>query len=102
MPRFSRDPKGEAEWIDAIGDPTRLVIIRRLSTGAKTVTDLAKACDTELVNVSHHLGIMRAAGLVEANRDGRFMRYGLLGARATATEVELTHASGVKVVIPLG
>jgi len=102
MPKSADDPKAQAAWIAAIGEPTRLVFIRILATGVKTVTDLAQACNTEIVNASHHLGVMRAAGLVEAKRDGRFMRYRLLGAVANGTALELVHPSGVKVVIPLG
>jgi ArsR family transcriptional regulator len=55
----------------------------------------------EIVNVSHHLGILREAGLVTFERDGRFMCYALAGAKATATMLELTHESGMKVMIPL-
>ncbi|MBA4192586.1 MAG: hypothetical protein C0467_31850, partial [Planctomycetaceae bacterium] len=62
---------------------------------------LAKIAGTEVVNVSHHLGVMRDAGVVKCDRDGRFMRYSLLGATATAVEIVLTHESGMRVVIPL-
>ena len=77
-----------------LASPPRIAIIRLLATGQMTVTDLAKGCRTEIVNVSHHLGVMRGAGLVEADRDGRFMRYSLLASRRLRSEVELTHASG--------
>ena len=36
-----------------------------------------------------------------AERDGRFMRYNLVGAKATAGALELLHESGVKILIPL-
>jgi DNA-binding transcriptional ArsR family regulator len=62
---------------------------------------LATICKTEIVNVSHHLNLMKATGLVTAERDGRFMRYNLVGAKATAAALELMHPSGVKVTIPL-
>jgi ArsR family transcriptional regulator len=94
--------KAEADWLSAFGDPTRIAIIRFLATGEKIVTELATLAKTEIVNVSHHLGVMRGAGVVKSVRDGRMMRYTLLGATATTNnEVEMTHASGVKVVIPL-
>ncbi len=35
------------------------------------VTQLAKALGVEIVNVSHHLGVLRNAGLVEDIKDGR-------------------------------
>ena len=101
MKRSTEDLRGEADWLAAIGEPTRLTIIRTLAIGEKTVTELAKACKSEVVNVSHHLGVMRTAGLVKCDRDGRFMRYSLLGASATATELELTHPSGTRTIVPL-
>jgi ArsR family transcriptional regulator len=93
--------RAEADWLAAIAEPLRLAIIRALATGVKTVTDLARACGDEVVNVSFHLGVLRAARVVACERDGRFMRYSLLAARATATELELTYPSGARVVIPL-
>ena len=62
---------------------------------------MAKALKIEIVNVSHHLGVMRGTGVVKCERDGRFMRYTLLGAKATATALELTHPGGMTVSIPL-
>jgi ArsR family transcriptional regulator, nickel/cobalt-responsive transcriptional repressor len=101
MNRIDENRRAEADWIAAIGEPNRLAIIRILAIGEKTVTELATGTNQELVNVSHHLGVMRSAGLVKSERDGRFMRYSLLGARAAGTELELTHESGARVTIPL-
>jgi DNA-binding transcriptional ArsR family regulator len=92
----------EAAWLAAFGDPTRLAIMRALATGEKTVTKLAVACEVEMVNVSHHLGLLKDSDLVTVERDGRFMRYSLVGATVSGTTLTLTHASGAKVVIPLG
>ena len=91
----------EAAWIAAIGEPTRLAIIRVLATGEQTVTVLAKVCHAEIVNVSHHLKLLKTAGVVTVERDGRFMRYSLLGAKVTGTVLEMTHESGAKVLLPL-
>ena len=102
MPKPTREQQVQAEWIAAIGESSRMAILRALTTGTQTVTQLAKVCDTEIVNVSQHLSTLRDAGLVTAERDGRFVRYTLVGARAMATMLELTHESGLKVLIPLG
>ncbi|MCE9566531.1 MAG: metalloregulator ArsR/SmtB family transcription factor [Planctomycetes bacterium] len=93
--------KAQAEWVFAFGEPTRLAIVRALATGVKTVTEVAKATKSEMVNVSHHLSVMKAAGVVAAERDGRFMRYSLIGAKATAVAIEITHESGAKVTLSL-
>ena len=93
--------RGQADWLAALGEPTRLAIIRALATGVKTVTQLATACDEEMVNVSHHLSVLKDGGLVSVERDGRFMLYSLVGAKATGGALELAHTSGVKVKVPL-
>jgi ArsR family transcriptional regulator, nickel/cobalt-responsive transcriptional repressor len=102
MPKPKDDPKAQAAWLGGIAEPTRMAILRVLAVGDKTVTELAQACGTEIVNVSHHLNLLKGIGIVSAEREGRFMRYSLVGATTTATLLELTHESGVKVVIPLG
>ncbi len=91
----------QAEWLAALGEPTRLSLLCVLATGQMTVTQLASAIQVEIVNVSHHLGLLKAVGLVTSERDGRHMLYSLSGAKATAVALELSHASGVKVHIPL-
>lgn len=102
MVRPKNDSKAQAAWIAAIGEPNRMAILRALVTGTHSVTQLAKVCDMEIVKVSSHLGVLRDAGLVNFERDGRFVCYSLVGATATATTLELAHESGVKVIIPLG
>jgi ArsR family transcriptional regulator, nickel/cobalt-responsive transcriptional repressor len=77
-------------------------MLRALASGTKTVTELARACDIELVNASHHILALKNAGLVTVEKDGRFTRYTLVGATATAERVELQHASGIRVALPLG
>ena len=102
MPRAKNDPRAPTEWLSAIAEPTRLAILRTLAVGDNTVTELARACGTEVVNVSHHLNLMKGLGMLSAERDGRFIRYSLVDAKVTATLLELTHVSGIKVTIPLG
>jgi ArsR family transcriptional regulator len=94
--------KAQADWDAAFGEPTRIKIVRALATGVKSVTELAKAAKSEMPNVSHHhLSVMKAAGVVSVERDGRFQRYSLLGAKATAVAIEVTHESGARVTLPL-
>ncbi|MBP3957150.1 winged helix-turn-helix transcriptional regulator [Gemmata sp. G18] len=102
MAKPATDLKAQADWISAAGEPTRLALIRALAAGEKTVTMLARECRTEMVNVSHHLSILKVVGVVTAQKDGRFMLYSLVGATATGAALELVHPSGAKVTIPLG
>ncbi len=74
------DPKQAkqcAELLQAIAEPNRIRIIDCLRTGSKNVTELAKLLSVEIVNVSHHLGVLRQAGLVQDEKHGRFVVYSL-------------------------
>jgi DNA-binding transcriptional ArsR family regulator len=66
-----------AERLKALSDPHRLRIVNALRYGELTVGDIAELLETEVVNVSHHLKIMKYASLVEVRREGRFMYYRL-------------------------
>ena len=91
------DPKVATEvarQLQAIAEPNRIRIIDCLRTGAKNVTQLATLLDVEIVNVSHHLGVLKSAGLVEDRKDGRFVIYSLhpkffSNDRSNSTHVEL-------------
>ena len=69
--------KSCADQLKALSEPIRLRIIDILRHGEMTVGDIAEFLETEMVTVSHHLKILRHAGLVEVKRDGRFMVYSL-------------------------
>jgi ArsR family transcriptional regulator, nickel/cobalt-responsive transcriptional repressor len=97
----TKELTARAAWLAALGEPTRLAIVHALVTEAKTVTQLASALKVEMVNVSHHLKIMRDAGLVESEKDGRLVINSLAGAKATGGALELAHPSGAKVLLPL-
>ena len=66
-----------ADQLKALSEPIRLRIVDILRHGEMTVGDIAEFLETELVTVSHHLKILKHAGLIEVERDGRFMVYRL-------------------------
>ncbi|OWK34616.1 ArsR/SmtB family transcription factor [Fimbriiglobus ruber] len=66
-----------AELVQAIAEQTRIRIIELLLTGKKNVTELARHLNIEIVNVSHHLSILRQAGLVINEKHGRHVEYSL-------------------------
>ncbi len=66
-----------AKLLQALAEPNRIRIIDCLRTGPKNVTQLAQLLNVEIVNVSHHLGVLRTGGLVEAEKSGRFVIYSL-------------------------
>jgi len=63
--------------LKALADPDRLRIIRILRGGPKNVSELAVLLEAQVVNVSHHLSVLRHAGLVLDERQGRFVLYHL-------------------------
>lgn len=70
-------PKRCARLLRALADPERLRIVRCLRGGPKNVGEIAGALDALVVNVSHHLGVLRQAGLVEDEKQGRYVVYHL-------------------------
>jgi DNA-binding transcriptional ArsR family regulator len=67
-----------AEKLKALAEPVRLQVIDLLRDGSRTVSEVAGALELELVNASHHLGILYRAGLVTRTRNGRHVVYALV------------------------
>lgn len=71
------DAKTTAAQLTALAEPNRLRILDVLSQGECSVSELASKVKIELVNVSHHLGVLKVAGLVSDRKKGRFIFYSL-------------------------
>lgn len=63
--------------IRALGDPTRRGILRALRTGDLTAGDIASRFPITAASISHHLNVLRDAGLVQSQREGRTIVYSL-------------------------
>jgi rhodanese-related sulfurtransferase len=63
----------------AVGSPRRLELLDLLCQGPRTVEALARQAGQSLANTSHHLQVLRAARLVEAEKEGLFVTYRLAG-----------------------
>ena len=72
-----KQAKDCAKMLQALAEPNRIRIIECLRTRSMNVTELAQALNVEIVNVSHHLGVLRTAGLVQDVKNGRFVNYSL-------------------------
>ena len=66
-----------ASQLKILSDPTRLSVLEALMAGSKNVGNLMEQLDVEQSLLSHHLAILRDAGLVEATREGKAMIYQL-------------------------
>lgn len=72
--------------LDALGDPTRRVVVELLATGGgRTATSLAAELPVTRQAVVQHLGVLREAGVVVSRREGREVRFELRTAALTAT-----------------
>ena len=67
----------QAAVLKTLANPRRLEIIHRLAAGPCEVGRLAEQLGVSQPSVSQHLAVMRSAGIVEAARDGREVRYWL-------------------------
>lgn len=61
----------------ALGDPTRLAIVRLLREKSRTPSELLDHLRIAQPTLSHHLDILKRADLVETRREGQFIRYSL-------------------------
>jgi len=82
------DESRVAEAFKALADPTRVKILSLLKAKGRSCCELITrgepglcACDIEeavglsQAAVSHHMGLLRRAGLVEAEKRGRWVYY---------------------------
>src|ERR687883_1518534 len=77
LPKEARDEL--ATRFKALGDPTRVAIVNRLAAAPEVcVCDLTDAFELSQPTISHHLRILREAGLVEASRRGTWVYYRLV------------------------
>lgn len=61
----------------ALSEPNRAAILAALveARGRKTVSEIAECCTVDLSVVSRHLAVLRAAGVLEARKQGRQVQY---------------------------
>src|SRR5215470_17513890 len=68
-----------ARRFKALADPTRVAIVNRLAAADECcVCDLTEAFELSQPTISHHLRVLRDAGLVESSRRGTWAYYRLV------------------------
>lgn len=70
-------PQRCAELLAALAAPERLRIVRLLADGERNVTQIIAGAGVAALNVSHHLTVLKTAGLIRGQKRGRFVWYGL-------------------------
>ena len=72
----SLDP--DIQLLQALADPTRLAIVRQLAgQGEVCACDFGSCCDVRQPTVSHHLRVLREAGVIDGERRGTWIWYRL-------------------------
>jgi ArsR family transcriptional regulator, virulence genes transcriptional regulator len=61
----------------ALADPKRLCVVERLAGGEQSVSELSREVGCQVPNMSQHLSVLRAAGLVASRREGSTVFYRL-------------------------
>lgn len=62
---------------EALADPTRRAILKKLRAGSLTAGEIAEAFDVTRPTLSHHFRILKEAGLVRSERRGTSIVYTL-------------------------
>ncbi|MEW6554729.1 MAG: metalloregulator ArsR/SmtB family transcription factor [Actinomycetota bacterium] len=75
----SREVNELSETLKVISDPNRLRILCALFSGEKCVCEIEEGLAISQPLASHHLGVLREAGLVEVRREGTWSYYSLDG-----------------------
>jgi len=78
-PRSLPEPLIElvAQRFRVLGEPLRIKLLDRLREGDATVGELREALGASQQNVSKHLGVLHAAGIVARAKDGNHARYSI-------------------------
>ncbi len=66
-----------AEWYGVLADPTRLRLLSLIAAAgdARAACDLVEPLGVSQPTVSHHLKVLRTAGLVASEKRGRWVYY---------------------------
>jgi ArsR family transcriptional regulator, arsenate/arsenite/antimonite-responsive transcriptional repressor len=93
----------DVQLLQALGHPTRLAIVRELTGGGEVCAcDFTSCCDVSQPTVSHHLRILREAGVIEAERRGTWIYYRIVPSAADRLRALAGELLGQPQVIPVG
>ncbi|MDR0846172.1 MAG: autorepressor SdpR family transcription factor [Lactobacillales bacterium] len=66
---------GINETLKALADPVRREILEQLKSGPKNAGEIGEHFELKGATISHHLSILKAAGLIDAQKKGTFITY---------------------------
>jgi ArsR family transcriptional regulator len=101
MPRNAPLIDPDVQLLQALAHPTRLAILRELTaTSEVCACDFTSCCDVRQPTVSHHLKILKEAGVIAADRRGTSIFYRLEPAAADRLRALAGELLGGPQVIP--
>ena len=68
---------GFQESFRALSDPTRREILQLLKNGRMSAGEIVSHFQMTGATISHHLSVLKAAGLVDVEREGKYLYYEL-------------------------
>ncbi len=83
-----------AATLKSLADPTRLTIFNVLMEGVQCNCEIAERLNLSLSLISHHLRVLREAGLVESIRDeqdGRWIYYSVARPKLAELDAAMRH-----------
>jgi ArsR family transcriptional regulator len=83
MPTLPETPSC-AQLLKVLADDTRLAVVESLLSGPKHVNEINDQLHVEQTLLSHHLRVLREAGLVQSQREGKSVLYRLTPAARSA------------------
>jgi DNA-binding transcriptional ArsR family regulator len=92
---------GAVATMRCLADGTRLRLLMLLSGGEVNVSSLCAHTGLAQPTVSHHLGLLRMAGLVYARRQGRSVLYRLATESPAPDSVRVVAGGAVITITPL-
>ena len=69
--------EAKAHIFKALGHPSRLAMVEKLSEGECCVCKLVELVDADFSTISKHLAVLKEAGIVESERRGQNVYYRL-------------------------
>jgi ArsR family transcriptional regulator len=104
MPRSKTtliDP--DVQLLQALGHPARLAIVRELTAGDQVCAcDFTSCCDVSQPTISHHLRILKEAGVIESERRGTWIFYRIVPAAADRLRALAGELLGQPQIVPIG
>ena len=74
---MTKDIAQTAKLLKAIADKNRLKIINLLSCGKMCVCKITENLELSQPNISHHLRVLKEAGLIKSTKRGKWVDYEL-------------------------